>query len=135
MDGIPALDLQDLVITFFLKSTQSTGLHLDAQSENAPTQKPRNTPTRWKILAGQWLTTSHQTQNFLASVLCFIYFFDDKEAVIKMIIKSQKSDNETRVPKSQSPHLLGPIGYLTESTWTQKSKSNTLIPRTNSPTC
>ena len=56
--------------------------------ENVPTQERRNTPTRWKILAGQMLITSPQTQNVLALVSCFI-FFEDNEAVVKMIIKGR----------------------------------------------
>ena len=40
-----------------------------------------------------------------------LYVFEDNEAVIKMI-----------------------IGYLIESIWTPKSKSNTLTPKTNSQT-
>ena len=42
-----------------------------------------------------------------------------------------KTINETRIPEPIELHL---IRYLTESTWTQKSKSNTLTRKTNSQT-
>ena len=52
-----------------------------------------------------------------------LYVFEDNEAVIKMIIKGR------------SPTELLLIGCSIESTWTPKSKSNTLTPKTNSQTC
>ena len=62
--------------------------------------------------------------------LC-VYVFEDNEAVIKMIIKGKKSHNETCFQDSQSCSWLG---YLIESIWTPRSKSNTLTPQTNSQT-
>ena len=63
-----------------------------------------------------------QTRKFLLAP--WLTFVEDDEAVIKMIIKG----------RSPEPTELRLIGYLTELTWTQKSKQNTLTPRTNSQT-
>ena len=53
-----------------------------------------------------------------------LYIFEDNEAVIKMTIQRTKSHDETCVTEL----LL--IGWLTESTWNLKSKSNMLTPKT-----
>ena len=60
------------------------------------------------------------------------YIFEHNEAVIKIDPKGQKSYDETRVQNPQSC-----VGFccLIGSTWTPKSKSNTLTPKTNSLTC
>ena len=60
MDGFPALALWDLRGTCFVINIM----------ENIPTRGRRNSLTRRKILAGQTLFTSHQTQNLLASMPC-----------------------------------------------------------------
>ena len=57
-----------------------------------------------------------------------LYIFEDNEAVIKMTIQRTKSHDETCVTEL----LL--VGWLTESTWNLKSKSNMLTPKNNSLT-
>ena len=59
-----------------------------------------------------------------------LYVFADIEAVIKNDYQRKKSHNETCFT---DPELLW-IGCLTESIWTQKSKSVTLTPHTNKQT-
>ena len=91
MDGLPALDLWESVdevlhsssIQARARGNQSCDKHI----ENILSKERRNRLTRRKILVGQMLITSHQTKNFLASMLCF--FLQDNEAVIKMIIKGR----------------------------------------------
>ena len=61
------------------------------------------------------------------SQLCI---FEDNEAVIKMIVKG-RSPTMRRVPRT---HRVALDWLLKESTWTQKSKSNALTQKTNSPT-
>ena len=56
-----------------------------------------------------------------------LYIFEDSEAVIKMMIKRR---SDTR----QEPTELLLVGYLTESIWNTKSKSNMLTPKTKSLT-
>ena len=65
-----------------------------------PTQEQKTVATSQKILAGHTLLR-HFTQNCLASVTCFV-IFEDNDAVIKMFVKSQKSDDETRDSNLQS---------------------------------
>ena len=52
--------------------------------------------------------------------------FEDNEAVIKMIIKG-RSPTMRHVSRT---HRVALVGFLSESTWTQKSKSNELTPKT-----
>ena len=61
-----------------------------------------------------------------------LYVFEDNEAVIKMIIKGKKPDNETCVFPEPTELLL--IGCSIESIWIPKSKSNSSTPKTNSQT-
>ena len=97
MDGIPALDLWDLVVEVsHVPSDQPktrSNLLRDKHCEKHSNARTKNSSTSQKILAGQ-MSLRHFTQNCLASVPCF--------AVIKMILKSQKSDDETRDPNLQS---------------------------------
>ena len=60
-----------------------------------------------------------------------LYVFEDNEAVIKMIIKG-RSPTMRHVSRTHRELLL--IGCLMESIWTQRSKSKTLTPKTNSQT-
>ena len=59
-----------------------------------------------------------------------VYVFEDNEAVIKMMTKG-RSPTMRHV---SGPTELRSIGYLIESSWTQKSKSSTSTPKTNLPT-
>ena len=44
----------------------------DRHSENILTKEQRSSLTRREILAGQLMSTSLQTQNFVSSLLCFV---------------------------------------------------------------
>ena len=59
-----------------------------------------------------------------------LYVFENNKAVVKMIVKG-RNHNETCF---QDPQSLLSIGYSIESIWTQKSKSKTMTPETNSLT-
>ena len=59
-----------------------------------------------------------------------LYVFENNEAVIKIMIKGT-SPTMRHVP---GPTELRLIGYSIESIWTQKAKSSTSTPKTNSQT-
>ena len=65
-----------------------------------------------------------------AGATAMLYVFEDNEAVIKMIIKGR---SPTMRHVSRTTELLWDL-CLTESIWTQKSKSVTLTANTNSQT-
>ena len=59
-----------------------------SHQKNAPTQKPRNTSTRWKIL--DWTNLDSFTSNAKHSRFdALLKIFEDHGAVIKMIIKGR----------------------------------------------
>ena len=95
MDGIPALDLWDLVLevfNFVPNSTDGPKRERESHGENRRqlssqtciTPSQSSTPTSFQ----QTLITFHQIQRILDPVLC-LYVFEDNEAVIKMIIKGR----------------------------------------------
>ena len=81
LDGIPALDLWDLIVAV---------LHGNTYQSNQEWRDPQKSPTRKKI---------HENIDDLDNVVCLssnvhssrkealLYIFEDNEAVIKMIIK------------------------------------------------
>ena len=85
-------------------------------------------PRCWSIIwCGPHSHNTHSSQG--ASEL---HIFEDNEAVIKMIIKG-RSPTTRHVSRTQRE--LRSIGYLTELTWTPRSKSNLLTSRVNLLTC
>ena len=74
------------------------------------------------------LTTSHESQNSLAWVPCFLLLRTLKQQW-RWLWKADVQQWDT-CPKLTELRF----GHLTEPTRTHKSKSNTLIPKTNSPT-
>ena len=65
MDGLPALDLWDLVVevshVLLNQPKARSNLLCDKHCENIPTKERRNKLPRRMILAGHMLMTSHQT--------------------------------------------------------------------------
>ena len=84
LDGIPALDLWDLVVAVLVNTNQS----------NKTKGDPRNSPTRKKI---HGKIDDLDNVDFISSNLhssreeALLYVFEDNEAVIKMIIKGRSS--------------------------------------------
>ena len=59
--------------------------------KHIPTKEQRNSQIRRKIWAGQMLITSHQTAKHSRFDALLSFFFEDNEAVIKMIIIKGRS--------------------------------------------
>ena len=93
MDGLPALELWDLIVSVFGNTS-----HISDR-----TRKPVNGKNK-----------SHKKINVMKDIdsvpsnvqsarqEALLYVFEDNEAVIKMIIKGKKSYNETRLQNPQS---------------------------------
>ena len=128
MGWMPALDLWYTVIEI-LRSTnnnvqpkhtshQEIGADLDSKTKTEHVKRKQRIEQLNEV---DYVLHQHTLSSQGESQLCI---FEDNEAVIKMIIKG----------KFPEPTELLLIGFLTESTWTQKSKSNFLTQRTNSQT-
>ena len=96
LDGFTALDLWDLIVA---------ALHANTYQSNQERGDPHKFPTRTKI-HGQ--IDDLDNVDFISSNVhssrreALLYVFEDNEAVIKMIIKGQKSYNETCLQNPQS---------------------------------
>ena len=123
LDGMPALYFWDLIVAV---------LHGNTYQNNQERRDPHKFPTRKKI---HGKIDYLDNVDFISSNVhssrkeALLYVFEDNEAVIKMISKGKKPYNETCFEKTEL--LL--IGCSIESIWTPRSKSNTLTPKTNSP--
>ena len=106
MDGVPALDFWDLIVTV---------LHGNTHQNDQVRGDPYKSPTRKKI---HGKINDLNNVDFISSNVnssrkeALLYIFEDNEAVIKMIIKEKKSHNETCFPE---PTELLLIGCLIES--------------------
>ena len=107
MDGIPALDLWDLVIEVFHSSPNHTNRTKDVREPRRNLSANPQPNTRKQIpITNTNLDLSNVDHvpssgtHFGSSAM--LYVFEDNEAVIKMIIKRQESNNETRVKNPQS---------------------------------
>ena len=141
MDGIPALDLWDVVIEM-LHSSKNThqALRDHCRREKVddqvprmkskaptPTPNPEGTATEKLMNCLMWITLS-QAQNLL-KFEAQLYIFEDNETVNKMIIKG-RSPTMRHVSRT---HRVA-LDWLFDRT--QTSKSNLLIPKkNNSLTC
>ena len=100
------------------------------------TNHQENTPTRKLKLKFSTKTLIYpmsmvflQTWSLLTLVLCF--------AILKAMKRWLRWSSKAEVQQWDTypdPTELRLIGYLTESTWTQRTNSNTLTPKTNSQT-
>ena len=134
MDGISALDLWDSVMEV---------LHSSFQPK---TGTPRASAV--KLAASQPIEQTHQHPNqdsnstqcnvdYVSSNVklsrsgAMFHIFEDDEAVIEMIIKGR---SPTMRHVSRTHRVALDCFFFTVSTWTQKSKSNTSTPKTNSQT-
>ena len=120
-DGIPALDLWDLIVSVLGNTIQTP-------------ERPERPVVNDKEQRSQGMT------NVLNHIDCvpsnvqssrqeaLLYVFEDNEAVIKMIIKTR-----TATMRHVSRTHRVALDWLFD-TWTQKSKSSTSTPKTNSQT-
>ena len=137
MDGIPALDLWDLVTEVVHSSFNQTKKSKEKVQgdllRNKTLRKYTNTQTKTQIQHNdlELSNVDHVSSNVKSSHSgAMLQIFEDDEAVIKMIITG-RSPTMTHVSRT---HRVALDWFLTESTWTQRSKSNTLTPKTNSQT-
>ena len=128
MDGIPALDLWDLVFeVFHFSPNQSTNTKDQVRRNSSRnTTSDKHTQNRTKVptqhdnldLSG----VHHVSPNAKSSRLgAMLYIFEDNEAVVKMIIEGRsKSYDENTCPEPTESRW---IGCLTGLIWTQKNSN------------
>ena len=96
LDGIPALELWDLIVLVFGNTTQNhdrTGKLVDANHGRKQSRRVINDLDDVDLVPSN-VQFSHQE--------ALLYVFEDNEAVIKMIFKGKKSHNETCFQDPQS---------------------------------
>ena len=103
LDGIPALDLWDLIVSVLGNTIQAP----ERPGRPVMTDKSQRSQGKTDVLNNIDCVPS----NVQSSHQEALYVFEDNEAVIKMIIKGRSCS--------------------IESTWTQKSKSSTSTPKNN----
>ena len=134
LDGIPALDLWDLIVAVLGNTNQSHKEQGDLFMNKREVHSPPHTIHKRK--QSQRVINHLDNVDFISSSVnsslqeALLYVFEDNEAVIKMIIKG-RSPTMRHVSRTYRVAL---IGCLIGSIWTPRSKSNTLTPRTNSKT-
>ena len=103
LDRIPALDLWDLIVAVFGNTNQSNQARGDLCTNQ---REDRSTPhTMQKRKQSQGMINDLDNIDFISSNVhssrkeALFYFFDNNEAVIKMIINGKESHNETLTPK------------------------------------
>ena len=124
LDGLPALELWDLIVSVLGNISHVSDRSGQPDSDVHKRHKCHNKIAVMKDIDSVPPNVQSERQEAL------LYVFEDKEAVIKMIMKRR---SPTMRHVSRTTKLLL-IGCLTESIWTPKSKSNTLTPKTNSQT-
>ena len=135
MDGIPALDLWDLVIEVFHSIPNQTNKTKDVReprwnpSANTQPNMRKQIPTTHTNLD---LTNMDHVPSSGTPSGCnaMLYVFEDNEAVIKIIIKGRSPTRDM----CQEPTELLWIGCLTGLILILKSRFDTLIPNINSQT-
>ena len=106
LDGIPALDLWDLIVAVLGNTNQNHTEQGDLLNNKREVCSPPLTIHKRK--QSQRVTKDLDNVDFISSKVksshqeALLYLFEDNEAVIKMIIKGQKSYNETRLQNPQS---------------------------------
>ena len=121
LDGLPALESWDLIVSVFGNIS-----HISNRTEKPVNGKNKS---HNKIDAMQDIDSVPSNVQS-ASQEALLYVFEDNEAVNKMIMKGR---SPTMRHVSEPTELLL-IGCSIELIWTQKSKSNTSTPETNSQT-
>ena len=107
MDGIPFLDLWDLLIEVFHSVPNQTNKTEDVREPRANLSANTQPNMRKQIPTTKTNPVLTNIDHVPSSVTHFgsnamLYVYEDNEAVIKMIIKGRKSHNETCVKNRQS---------------------------------
>ena len=123
LDGLPALELWDLIVSVLGNVSRVSDRSVKPESDDHKHHKSHNEIDAIKDIDAVPSNVQSARQEVL------LYVFEDNEAVIKMIIKG-RSPAMRHVSRT---HMLL-IGYSIELIWTLKSKSNTSTPKTNSQT-
>ena len=126
LDGIPALDLWDLIVLVLGNTTQN---HDRTVKPVVCRDKNHVQPHREWLMIWIMLISFPQTSNFHQEAL--LYVFEDNEAVIKMIIKGRSPTMRhfSRTHRVALDWLFDPINL------DPNFKSNILTPKTNSHMC
>ena len=124
MDGTPALDLWDLIVTVLHGNTNQSK---QVQGDLSTSLTRKKIPGKIDYLNNVDFVSSNAISSREEALL---YVFEDNEAVIKIIIKGR---TPTMRHVSRTTELLL-IGCSIESIWTPRSKANTLTLKTNSQT-
>ena len=131
MDGIPALDLWDLIVAVLHGNTYRSNQERGDPYTNLVREKPHKLPSRKKIYGK---IDDLDNVDFISSNVhssrkeALLYIFEENEAVIKMIIKG-RSPTMRHVSRT---HRVALDWLFDRLIWTPRSKSNTLTPRANS---
>ena len=124
LDGLPALELWDLIVSVFRSLSQ-----ISERTGRPVNDVKKHQKSQWKINVMENIdSVPSNVQSSRQEAL--LYVFEDNEAVIKMIIKG-RSPTMRHVSRTPELHL---IACLIELIWTPKSKSNTSTPKANSQT-
>ena len=106
LDGLPALDLWDLIVSVLGNTTQShgrTGRPVVSSSEICSPPHTIHKRKQSRRVINDLYNVDFIPSNVQSSHQeALLYVFEDNEAVIKMIIKGKKPDNETRFQNPQS---------------------------------
>ena len=116
LDGLPALELWDLIISVF--GSVSCVSDRSGQPDN-DVHKHHKSQKRINVMEN--INSVPSNVQFLRQE-ALLYVFEDNEAVIKMIIKG-------RSPTMRHVYRTHLIGCLIELIWIPKSKSNTSTPK------
>ena len=125
LDGLPALELWDLIVSVFGSVSQisdRTGRPVNDVKKHQKSQGKINVMENINFVPSNVHSSRQEA---------LLYVFEDNEAVIKMIIKG-RSPTMRHVSRTHTELHL--IVCLIELIWTPKSKSNTATPKTNSLT-
>ena len=99
LDGIPALDLLDLIVAVLGNTNQNHTEQCDLLKNKSEACSPPHTIYQRK--QSRRVINDSDNVDFISSNAssfrqeALLYVFEDSQAVIKMIIKEKKPDNET----------------------------------------
>ena len=132
LDGIPEVDLWDLIVSVLGNTNQSNQEHGDLSKNKREVRSPPHTIDKRK--QSQRVINDLDNVDSVPSNVqssrqeALLYVFEDNEAVIKMIIKG-RSPTMRHVSRT---HRVAPDWLFDRIKLDPKSKSNTLTPKTNS---
>ena len=126
LDGFPVLDLWDLIVAVLHGNTNQSE---QVQGDLFRTNLQRKRKFKERLMICTMLISFPQTCTLLERKLCCMCLKTTKQWSRWSSIQEVRQWDMS----PESTELLS-IGYLIESIWTPKSKSNTLTPKTNSQT-